>query len=272
MIVMISHPQAIPMPTQTASKLTNTPFLLTGTNPDHAILLLHGLGGGVYEMQLLGEYLHQLGFTVQGIAYPGHDQPEPKMPASTWQEWYEHVLKTYQQLSNLYPNITVVGFSTGCPLALHLASQFPVHKLVLLSPYLLIRRQWYLLMPVENYIFALDWLIKDVPRLRLPIFDPEMQRQAMEVVFYRTFNIPSVRSAMELIEQVKPAISQIKTPTLIIQSPKDTVVDPSGAEYLEQHLGSPQKKLVWLQNSDHVVSLDSERNQVFAEVGAFLQR
>jgi carboxylesterase len=264
-------PQPQSTPTPAFSKLTNTPFLLTGTNPDQAILLLHGLGGGVYEMQLLGEYLHQQGFTTQGIAYPGHDQPEAKMPVSTWQQWYGHIQSTYQTLSQTYAQISIVGFSTGCPLALHLAAQVPVHKLVLLSPYFLIRRQWYFLMPVENYIFALDWLIKDVPRLRLPIFDPEMHRQAMEVVFFRTFNIPSVRSAMELIERVKQEVPNITNPTLIIQSPKDTVVDPSGADYLEKHLGSSQKKLVWLQHSDHVVSLDGERDRVFAEVGAFLK-
>jgi carboxylesterase len=125
-------------------------------------------------------------------------------------------------------------------------------------------------MPVENYIFALDWLIKDVPRLRLPIFDPEMQRQAMEIVFYRTFSIPAVRSAMELIELVKPELPKINNPTLIIQSTKDTVVDPSGADYLLQQLGSTQKKLVKLHASDHVIGLDREREQVFSEVAAFL--
>jgi carboxylesterase len=252
-----------------SSRLVNTPFFLTGSNPDQAILLLHGLGGGVYEMQLLGDFLNQQGWTVQGIAYPGHDQPEPKMPVSTWQQWYAHIQATYLNLRQTYAKVSVVGFSTGCPLGLHLAVQHPVEKLVMLSPYFLIRRQWYLLMPVENYIFALDWLIKDVPRLRLPIFDPEMQRQAQDIVFYKTFNVPCVRSAMELIEQVKLELPQVKNPTLIIQSPKDTVVDPSGADYLLQTLGSAQKKLIWLKDSDHVVSLDSERAQVFAAVGAF---
>jgi carboxylesterase len=257
------------MPTS-FSKLVNTPFFLQGTDPDHAVLLLHGLGGGVYEMQLLGEFLQHQGLTAQGIAFPGHDRPEATMPASTWSQWYSHIQQTYENLSKTYAKISIVGFSTGCPLGLHLAAQYPVHRLVMLSPYFLIRRQWYFLMPVENYIFALDWLIKDVPRLRLPIFDPEMQRQAMEIVFYRTFSIPAVRSAMELIELVKPELPKIANPTLIIQSTKDTVVDPSGADYLLQQLGSTQKKLVKLNASDHVIGLDRERERVFSEVAAFL--
>lgn len=221
-------------------------------------------------MQLLGEFLHQQGWTVQGIAYPGHDRIEPKMPASTWSQWYGHILDTYQKLCQTYAQVSVVGFSTGCPLALHLASQHPVDKLVLLSPYLLIRRQWYFLVPVENYIQALGWLITDVPRLRLPIFDPEMHRQAMEIVFYQTFSILAVKSAMELIELVKPKLPALQNPTLIIQSTKDTIVDPSGAEYLYTHLGSTQKQIIRLSNSDHVLPLDFEREPVFKAVGEFL--
>jgi carboxylesterase len=250
--------------------LSNKPFSLTGTHPTKAVLMLHGYGGGVYEMQLLGEFLNQLGLTVHGIAYPGHDRPEPKMPTTTWQQWYGHVLASYQHLRQAYSQISVVGFSTGCPLALYLASQNPVDKLALLAPYLLIRRQWYFLMPVENYVNALGWLIQDVPRMRLPIFDPIMQREAMNVVFYRTFNIPGVKSAMELIELVKPKLPAIQNPTLIIQSPKDTVVDPSGAEYLYTHLGTTQKQIIRLVTSDHVISLDYEKEQVFKAVGDFL--
>jgi carboxylesterase len=250
--------------------LKNQPFLLTGSNPDHACLLLHGLGGGAYEMQPLGEYLHRQGLTVQVLLYPGHDHPADKMPASTWQQWYAQILAAYEQLSKTYRQVSLVGFSTGCPLALHLAANRPVAKLALLSPYFLIRREWFYLMPVENYIYALDWLIKDVPRLRLPIFDPAMHRAAMETIFFRTFNIASVRSAMALIELVKPELSQVTNPALIVQSRKDTIVDPSGAEYLEQELGSTDKKLLWLDHSDHVVSLDREREQVFRAVGNFL--
>jgi esterase/lipase len=67
--------------------LSNNPFLLENSQ-DHACLLLHGLGGGVYELELLGQYLYQQGLTVQTINYPGHDHPALEMPTSRWEEWY----------------------------------------------------------------------------------------------------------------------------------------------------------------------------------------
>jgi carboxylesterase len=60
-------------------------------------------------------------------------------------------------------------------------------------------------------------------------------------------------------------------PTLIIQGDLDTVVDPAGASWLHQHLGSTQKSLVRFPQSDHLVTLDRERNQVIERIKEFLQ-
>lgn len=251
--------------------LKNEPFfLIADPNTDRACLLLHGLGGGVYEMQLLGEFLHQRGLTTQGINYPGHDRPSGRMPNTTWQQWYDHSLTTYEKLAQQYTSISVVGFSTGCPLALHLAASHPVERLVLLSPFLAIRHNWYYLLRPEVYLDSIGQLLEDVPRFKLPIREPAMRRQAESVAFFQTFNLPAVRSALELISLVKTELPSITVPTLIIQSPQDNVVDPPGAELVYQTIGARTKKLHWLKQSDHVVGLDLEREEVFAEVGAFL--
>ena len=252
-------------------KLSNQPFLLESATNDHVCLLLHGLGGGVYEMQLLGEYLHQHGFSVQGINYPGHDSPSTKMPASTWQEWYKHIEETQLKLAQIYSNVSVIGFSTGCPLALYLAAKQSVQNLVLLSPFLAIKHQWYYFLRPEAYLFSLGHWIPDVPRIKgLPIVDKAMLQLATEAAFFKTFNLAAVRSAIELINIVKPLLPQIEEPTLIIQSVKDSVVDPEGARIIYQQLGSKNKKLYWLQESDHTISLDVEREIVFEQIKEFL--
>ncbi len=248
--------------------LCNQPFFFTGG--EQACLLLHGLGSGVYEMQLLGEYLHQQGLTVQGIHYPGHDKPVSIMPASTWEQWYAHVLDIYQRLARNYTSVSVIGFSTGCLLGLHLAASYPVEKLVLLCPFLALRYEWYYLFPLEAYLFSFGWLIDQIPRLRLPLQDPVMREAAKQVEFFQTFNLSTVRSAIELISQVKTEIAQVSVPTLIIQSRKDTIVDPAQAKWLYHQLSSPLKQLYWLEHSDHIIPLDLEREIVFTQAGEFL--
>jgi carboxylesterase len=250
--------------------LKNEPFILEASR-QQVCLLLHGLGGGTYEMQLLGEYLHSKGLSVQAINYPGHDRPATKMPASSWQDWYGHICNTYESLAKRYDNVHVVGFSTGCPLALYLATEFSIKKLVLLSPFFAIRREWFYLLPPEAYLYSLGQFIDDVPRRHPPIREQQMRRYAEQAAYFRTFNLPSVRSAFELIDQVKVMLPKICVPTLIIQSPRDSVVDPSGATFLYDHLGSPTKKLHWLKHSDHAIALDNEREDVFKLTFNFLE-
>ncbi len=255
--------------------LKNAPFYLTAGSNAPACLMLHGLGGGIYEMQLLAEHLHQQGFTVEGANYPGHDRPTPTMPTSTWQQWYAHVLERYQRLKQQHSTVYVVGFSTGCILGLHLAAtqatEQAVDKLVLMSPYFAIRHEWYYILRPEAYLFSIGKWITNVPRRRLPIRDRAMLQQAEAAAFFMTFNLAAVRSANELIAQVKTEVPQITVPSLILQSPKDSVVDPAGAQWLVEHLGARDNQLIWLTQSDHAIALDSERSVVFQAVTQFLQ-
>ncbi len=256
--------------------LNNEPFYLQPEQGSReAFLFLHGLGGGVYEMRPLAEQLWQQGYAVAGFNYPGHDQPAPRMPASTWQQWYERVEEQYFRLLESHDRVSLVGFSTGCLLALHLVAQHQekdrIHQLVLLSPFLKVRMEWYYLLQPERYVRALGGIIRHVPRWRLPIRDPQMQALALEAAYFKTFNIPAVRSALELIQRVDGEIERVDRPTLIVQSTGDRVVCSTGAKILMERLASPQKEVLWLEKSDHVLLLDGERERIAERVLSFVK-
>jgi carboxylesterase len=254
--------------------LSNQPFFLKSSTKDKNVcLLLHGLGGGVYELQLLGQYLYdEKGWSVKGINYPGHDKPSEKMPYSTWQEWYQYVQLVYQKLINKYLSVSIVGFSTGCLLGLHLAASYPVKTLVLLSPYISLKYKWYYLLPSEIYLLTLGDFIKDVSQAQKPIQDKCMRERAEKVASFQTLNVKAIRSTNQLINIVKSEIPKIKIPTLIIQSLKDSVVSPCGASFIYENIGSEIKKLHWLQQSDHIIALDLEKDEVFLLVEKFLSQ
>ncbi|MFO0762462.1 MAG: alpha/beta fold hydrolase [Byssovorax sp.] len=250
--------------------LTNRPFLREG-DAKRACLFLHGLGGGIYELEPLAARVHARGFTVSGFNYPGHDAPVDRMPASRWEDWYARVEERYRALRDRGLAVSVVGFSTGCQLALLLASEQPVERLVLLSPYVRIRHRWYYGARPEAYLKAVGTLVTDVPRRPLSINDRAMRAEAKKVVFFRTFNLAAVRSAIELIDRVRPRLASIRAPALVMQSVEDGVVDPAGAEDLHDALGSTERELHWLRRSDHVIGLDVEREVVFKRVTSFLE-
>lgn len=252
--------------------LVNSPFFYGHAAGDRACLLLHGLGGGVYELQLLAQVLYAAGWSVQGILYPGHDRPSAQMPASTWRQWYEAVVTTFKTLRDSYPTVAVVGFSTGGTLALHLARHYPVDALVLLAPFLRIYRPWFSPVAPEFLVQSLGQWIPWLPRRSLPIRDRSLRQAAEAACFFKSFNLQAVRSTLDLIAQVEQELPLITTPTLILQSRADTTVDPQGAQMIYEQLGSPDKELYWLKDSDHLLPLDVEREQVFAKVVAFLGR
>lgn len=244
--------------------LSNEPFLFNNS-ADQACLLLHGLGGGVYEMSLLGLFLHEAGYTVQAFNYPGHELGSGRMPPSTWEQWYEAVESNYQQLYQTYGAVSVIGFSTGCPLALYLASHYPVKNLVLLSPFVAIKKPWFSPFKPEKYLF-LRRVLKEVPRIN-PFSN---QGKSRDYLGFETFNLESVQSALDLIDLVKVRLDKIDVPTLIIQSPYDSVVESIGASFLYDNLASQIKKLILLEKSDHIITLDIEKERVFEEVQQFL--
>jgi len=244
-------------------RLTNQPFYHVGKGAG-ACLLIHGLGGGVYELQPLGELLHQQGWTVRGMNLPGHDQPTPRMPDSTWPQWVDCVHTEYQHLAQNHAQVAVVGFSNGGLLALHLAAQVRLARLVLLAPFL--GMPWWL----YPLVYSVGYLISSLPRWRLPIADPEMEAQARQVCFFQDFNLTAVRSALELQSMVKKSLAQITVPTLMIQSRADRVVDPQAAWAGFQELASPEKYFHWLTECDHIITLDRQRARVEQLVGDFL--
>ena len=74
---------------------------------------------------------------------------------------------------------------------------------------------------------------------------------------------------LQLQEDVIPRLPQVTAPTLIIHSPHDSTAPYENMAYLKEHLGSKVIKTVTLEKSDHVLTLDYEKNLVAREVVNF---
>lgn len=232
-------------------------------------LVLHGLGGGPYELSPLIAALENEGLRVSTPVLPGHEGPGPVMPASNWRDWSATAERAFDELSAAGEPVVVIGFSTGATLALQLATRRPVARLVLLAPFLAIRYTTWIPLRPATFLRPLARLIPSLPRRSPAVRDPAMRRWASAADRFRTFNLHATLSALELIDLVKPLVSVINVPTLIIQGELDTVVEPAGASWLHENLAATDKSLIRLAGTDHLVALDREREQVIALIKAF---
>jgi len=232
--------------------------------------MLHGLGGGPYELQPLIDAVAASGRDVLVPILPGHDGPGPSMPSSSWQEWTRSAEALFDETASPIAPASVVGFSTGAIIALHLAARRKVDRLVLLAPFLAIRHTARLPLRPAPVLRLLARYMPEIPRRGPAVRDPEARRAAAGLDRFRTFNLHAGLSALELIDEVKPSLGSIDVPVLILQGRRDTVVEPSGARWLHERLPAARSRLIELPRSDHLLALDVERRTVIEEVLAFL--
>ena len=231
------------------------------------MLLVHGLGGGPYELQRLGEHLHAItGHTIRAVHLPGHERPAFFMPHSTGEQW---VAGLEQHLSALErdageTHVDVVAFSMGTLPTLKLAQRGRIRgRLALLAPFLSVFRP--LGLNIEWSMGLLPW----VPRRPPPLKDKTVRREVERCVPFHLFSVRSAQSALELAREVLAAAPEVKQPTLVLQGDRDTVVDATGAERLASRLGgSPTLHVI--HDSDHLLTLDAAHREVFERVTTFL--
>ena len=129
-----------------------------------ACLVLHGLGGGPYELAPLIGALGGWGARVATPILPGHDGPGPRMPSSTWEQWSSLAGSSFDDLASGGGPVVAVGFSTGATLALDLATRRPVAALILLAPFLAIRHGHRIPIRPASYLGPIArWFPEDPP-------------------------------------------------------------------------------------------------------------
>ena len=238
---------------------TAEPFFFPGDAP--ACLLIHGFTASPREMRGLGEYLHHAhGLAVLGVRLAGHATSPRDMAHMQWQDWVASAEDGWHLLRSAgFRRVVPVGLSMGGAIALLLASYLPLMGVVsMAAPYLLHIPRW------ERLV---GWVRPYFPKGKGRVFDPEGFRGR---VAYAVNPARSVRQLDAMLKVVRVSLPRVHVPALVLHSRNDDYVSPDNAERIYAALGSAQKRLVWVERSTHVVTLDAEREQVYQEVGRFV--
>lgn len=109
---------------------------LGGPKHEHAVLLLHGFSGAPHDFRGLPARLEAAGIPYLAPALTGFGLDDVHLlRAARLEDWVRDALTSYELLTTLAREVSVVGLSFGTLLAAELALAHPVRNLVLVSPY-----------------------------------------------------------------------------------------------------------------------------------------
>ena len=164
-------------------------------------------------------------------------------------------------------------------MALHLAADkraSNIRGIVLLAPAIFYVSPMIRLTPFLQYI--IKYTTKDYSKYyskrKEAFFDIADDRALEGRIAYKKVPLRALASALELIKIVKKEIKKVNIPTLIMHSLKDNTIKPKSARFVYNQLSTPaeRKKLVYLKNSGHVITVDFDKELVFKEIYNFIRR
>ena len=238
------------------------PFFMN-SGGSSGVLLIHGFTGLPAELFLLGQALNRAGFNVLCPRLAGHGVDENNLMRTTKNDWFNSVLDGFFILRCVCDQIFVVGHSMGGLLTLKLASEQKISKIVTLAA----------------PIFIDDGLgLKNLPPKEFCgnacIIQPRKKLldvpQAANDVYKKT-PLVSVHELVDLIDDVKNLLPNVKSPILIMHGEEDHTAQPRSARFIMDNIGSERKFITTVANSGHLLPLDENRDFVFEEIANFLR-
>jgi carboxylesterase len=227
-------------------------------------LLIHGFTASPQEMYGLGKHLAGEGHTVLGIRLPGHATHISDMLRVRWTDWLAAAEDGFGLLAGVCSRLVPIGLSLGGGLALLLSASLPVAAAVGLStPY----RQ-----PSDRRLAVLrhlSWLVRYWPKGPPDWRDPQAQ---VERLAYDAYPLRAVAEVDAALAAMRAGLSRVRAPVLLMHSSEDSFILPENMDRIAGHIPGDQVETALVRHSNHIITCDAARQQVFERVAAFVGR
>ena len=246
----------------------------------HAVLLLHGLGGGLAEMAYLKKRLEEDGFHVEVPLLPGHGTHYNDLKNIKWEVFADAASKNFERLSSEYETVSVSGLCLGAVLSLYLGIKYGNKVRAII--------------PISTTLFYDGWSLPYLARF-LPFF--------RFTPFYYTYNLPEgdpfgvkderirrwIASKMSdtstthyskipfrsfwqmylLNDYVRANLHKILSPVFAIHPLEDDVSSVKSVDFMKKNMTSTIFDNLILHDSYHLATIDREKELVANTVCIF---
>lgn len=236
------------------------PFLLEGEKRDgktHGVLLLHGFTGTAAHMRLVGEKLHDHGFTVMGVNLPGHGTTMDDMAKCTWQDWLDAAREAFLGLKQRCDYVSVAGLSMGGCLSIILAETMQPTAIAPISAPMGTQLPLWLATLARPVLPTIWW------KSRTGDLIPVANEYDCG---YPGFRSSCARHLARLIKLSRRDLHAVNCPVLVVQSHADETITPDSAEVILGGVSSGRKGVLWLEDVPHVCTITREADNIAAAI------
>jgi carboxylesterase len=265
------------------------PTFETTVNPNskHAVLLLHGLGGGPAEMLYLRRKLKFKGYHVEVPTLPGHCTHYNDLRNLKWEDFAETAYHEFEKLQGKFETVSVSGLCLGAVLSLAIGIRYgeKVNTICPIST-TLNYDGWSLpyitkIIPL-SHISPLYYIVNNIFKYHVGESEPygikdeatrniiKKKMSATSTTHYNKVPFCSVWEMHKMNTYVKKNLHKITSPICAIHPLEDDVSSIKSVEDIRLGVSSIIFESLILQDSYHLATIDRERDLVADTIGNFL--
>ena len=242
-----------------------SPYHTESKNSDKAILVIHGFSASPSSMKELDPIFLSNNLTIHSILLPGHGTSTFDLNKVNRTDWSIASENSYLDLKKNYSEVYILGYSLGGVLALEIASNYNVSKLILINtPIKYSMKNTEIILPLLNFIekYHVKGIFPGTEKDKLYFYE--------KYNLYRSVPVKSMQEVIAFSYEIRPELEKVNSPILIFQSENDILADPFSSLYIYSHVNSKEKKIITLKESSHVNLTTSDRELIFEESSNFL--
>jgi len=237
-----------------------------------AVLLVNGFLGTPNNFADLPERIANADWRVRTMLLPGHGTSPRDLDRTSALELVQAVEDEAAELKEQYGRVVLLGHSMGGAICTIVAAEQQVDGLILAAPYFSVTYHWYYGLEPETWTdilgFANLWLYKGQRLVQV-----RREEVRSKIQSYQWVSIRSLQTLTEIGREASaPAtLGQVVCPVLLVHANGDRAASPNAAKRAVELMGTKSKRSVWLENSNHIVFWDNDREQATKEVLGFLK-
>lgn len=213
-----------------------------------AVLFIHGLSAQKEDNEYFINKMSQYS-NIQLFAFtlPGHENN--KMTKVKYEDWLNKAEEELKQILKKHKKVQIVAHSMGTIIAVYLASKYPqIESLVLLS---------------SAFVFGnFEQNKKDFYRLIQRKVDQNLGT-GFEGALTKFFRVPKsvMIEYLKMAQKIKPCISKITCPVLLIHGMEDNVISYKSSEFVYHQLNC-KKDILLVKNVRHQVFKSLKKEEI----------